>query len=94
MHVGFSIRQLAPRVLVSPTLLNKVERAVRFPSADLAIRCDHELGADGALIRLYGLVVAERQKTNSQQDIVTLAGRLHAALACSLNLSLSDPSQH
>jgi len=77
---GMSIRALAPRVLASPPLLEKVERAVRFPSADLAMRCDHELDADGALIRLHGLVVAERESATPHEDILSLAGSLHAAL--------------
>ncbi|NUT34371.1 MAG: helix-turn-helix domain-containing protein [Hamadaea sp.] len=80
LRAGLSMNQLAPLVLASPDLLAKVERAVRFPSEDLVTRCDHELGADGYLIRLHGLVVAERDIVKPPTDIAALAASLQAAL--------------
>jgi transcriptional regulator with XRE-family HTH domain len=77
---GLSINQLAPRVLASPDLLAKVERAERFPSADLTARCDQELAADGYLIRLHGLALAERDTARPYHDIARLAASLHSVL--------------
>jgi hypothetical protein len=86
LSAGLSARRLAPQVLASPGLLDKVERAQHFPSADLAGRCDRELDADGALIRLHGLVVAERAVVRPRADlpgneVARLVEILQAALA-------------
>jgi len=81
LRARLSMNQLAQRILVSPDLLAKVERAQRFPSADLVTRCDHELDADGYLVRLHGLVVAERDTAKPHRDLAGLAASLHAALA-------------
>jgi hypothetical protein len=81
-----SARQLAPQVLASPGLLDKVERAQRFPSVDLAVRCDQVLDAEGALIRLHGLVMAERAAVQPRRnlpgnEVARLVETLQAALA-------------
>lgn len=89
LAAGLSTRKLAPRVLAGPGLLDKVERAQRFASADLAGRCDAELGADGALIRLHRLAVAEREAASpharhagsANPEIARLIEALQAALA-------------
>ncbi|MEV6965700.1 helix-turn-helix domain-containing protein [Hamadaea sp. NPDC051192] len=78
LAAGLSTRHLAPRVLASPGLLDKVERAQRFPSVDLAARCDAELHADGALTRLHGLVVAQREATRPH---ARRAGSAHSEVA-------------
>lgn len=60
LRAGLLLRELAPQVLASETLLGKVEAARRFPSLDLAQRCDAVLATGGILTRLYPLLVAER----------------------------------
>ena len=89
LAAGLSTRQLGPLVLASPGLLDKVERAQRFASSDLAGRCDAELGADGALIRLHGLVVAKREADrphtrragSANPEVARLVDVLQSALA-------------
>jgi len=61
LTAGLSLTALASRVLVAPTLLGKIEAATRYPNSDLVERCDEVLGCGGALVRLHGLVEAERQ---------------------------------
>ena len=60
MRAGLSHYALAVRVHVQCSLIGKVELAQRHPSRDLAERCDRVLGAAGELLRLHGLVQAER----------------------------------
>jgi hypothetical protein len=57
---NLSLRQLGPKVFVSPSQLGLVEAARRFPSVDLAGRCDSVLNTGGVLARLHPLVSAER----------------------------------
>ncbi|BCJ76080.1 hypothetical protein CS0771_56240 [Catellatospora sp. IY07-71] len=57
---GLSLRRLGPQVFASPSQLRLVEAARRFPSMDLAGRCDSVLNTGGVLARLHPLVSAER----------------------------------
>ncbi|GAA1663345.1 hypothetical protein GCM10009745_01220 [Kribbella yunnanensis] len=50
---GLSLRQLAGRVGFDHSYLSQVERGQRPGSADLARRCDSELGTDGRLAETY-----------------------------------------
>jgi len=52
IEAGFSLRRLAPLVLVSHDLLARIEKAQRRPQPDLVDRLDAALGADGELCRL------------------------------------------
>lgn len=75
LAAGLSQAVLAQRVIAAPALVNKVELAVRFPSSDLAGRCDDVLAADGALVRLHKFVLAERAQTKAPADApVVLSG--------------------
>ena len=64
---GLSYAALARQVFVTADMVGKVEAGLRFPSLDLAQRADDLLHADGALVRLHGLAVAERQRQRAQR---------------------------
>jgi transcriptional regulator with XRE-family HTH domain len=53
LAVGLSLRQLATRIGYDHSYLSQVERGRRAGSADLARRCDQELGADGRLTATF-----------------------------------------
>ena len=55
LRAGMSQHALAPRVLRSPTMLGKVEKAIRYPTLDLAERCDLVLdtATEGGAAGLY-----------------------------------------
>jgi transcriptional regulator with XRE-family HTH domain len=53
---GLSLVALGRAVYTGPDLLRKVEKAARVPSAELIRRCDEELDAGGALVRLHCFV--------------------------------------
>ncbi|MEV0271148.1 helix-turn-helix transcriptional regulator [Hamadaea sp. NPDC050747] len=75
LAAGFSQAALASRVIMAASSLNKVELALRFPSADLAARCDDVLGAEGALVRLHKFVMAERARADEPlNEPVVLSG--------------------
>lgn len=57
---GLSQRALAERLFVSWATVGKVELGQRYPTLDLTQRCDELLHAGGVLVRLHGLVEAER----------------------------------
>lgn len=59
---GLSQAALAQQVFVSSQLIGKIEHATRFPSADVAHRCDQALETGGVLGRLLVLVEAERSR--------------------------------
>ncbi|WP_117214070.1 helix-turn-helix domain-containing protein [Allorhizocola rhizosphaerae] len=65
-RAGLSQNRLAERVFLSATLVGKVEMAQRFPTLDLAGRCDDVLDTDGILTRLYPLVAAERSQPTAE----------------------------
>lgn len=52
LAVGLSLTGLALRIHYSKSQLSKVERGIKRPSPGLVSRCDAELKADGALVRL------------------------------------------
>lgn len=68
LQVGLSQAVLAGKVLATSSLLNKIELGQRFPSADLAVRCDEVLRAGGALIRLQAFAAAERARSDSDLE--------------------------
>jgi transcriptional regulator with XRE-family HTH domain len=58
-------RELAVLVWHSQELVSKVEKGQRWPSWDLASRCDTALGTGGVLARLWPAV--ERQRLASDR---------------------------
>jgi transcriptional regulator with XRE-family HTH domain len=54
---GLSQTQLAKRVHCAPSLVSKIESAVRVPKEDLAEAFDDALGADGFFARLWPVVI-------------------------------------
>ncbi|MEV4129330.1 helix-turn-helix transcriptional regulator [Nocardia sp. NPDC049707] len=70
---GLSLRQLAPRVLVSHDLLWRIETAQRRPHPDLVDRLDRALGARGQLNRLaapFTDIVLQPQDISLEPDLV------------------------
>lgn len=62
-HRSLSQREVGQRVHASGDLICKIEKAFRWPPADLASRCDTVLDTGGILARLWPLVERERQIT-------------------------------
>ena len=91
---GLSQADLARMVLAAPSLVNKVELAQRFPSAELTVRCDRALDAREVLIRLHGFAVAERAAQRAgaadQPPTVGLTG-LEAVVLRRLLLAMLRP---
>lgn len=91
LAAGLSQRQLAQKVITAESMVNKVELARRVASVDLAMRCDEVLDADGALIRLHRLVLAERARDEEPADIpVVLYGLEARALRRLLAADIAD----
>jgi WD40 repeat protein len=63
---GYSQDELGRLTLHSGDTISKVEKAVRWPTEQLAQRCDMVLDTGGALKRLLPLVLAERRVTGSR----------------------------
>jgi hypothetical protein len=82
---GLSQAALGGLALHSGAEIGKVEKAERWPSADLAARCDDVLDTGGVLARLVPLVAAER--TAGGRDH-TRPGHTHAD-NCGLELAVS-----
>jgi transcriptional regulator with XRE-family HTH domain len=72
---GLTQRELAKLIWHSQEFVAKVEKAERWPSRYLAIRCDAELGTDGALARLWPAVERQR-RASDRRSRLTLARRL------------------
>lgn len=62
-------------------MLGKIENATRYPTLDLAERCDLVLECGGALVRLFGLLDAHRIALKPRDDVAVLMGRLMRAVA-------------
>lgn len=62
-HRHLSQHELGQRVHASGDLICKIEKALRWPPADLAALCDSVLDTGGILTRLLPLVDRERQIT-------------------------------
>jgi transcriptional regulator with XRE-family HTH domain len=58
---GLSQAELGRLALSSGDMIGKVEKAERWPTPELAKRCDTLLGADGGLIRLMPIVLHQRE---------------------------------
>jgi transcriptional regulator with XRE-family HTH domain len=65
---NLSQAELGRLVLHSGHTIGKVEKAERWPSAELARRCDEVLAAGGALDRLWPLVERERRCERGDAD--------------------------
>ncbi len=78
LAAGLSQRQLARKVITDVSMVNKVELAHRVASADLAKRCDEVLDAEGALIRLHQLVLAERARDAELDELPVVLSRPEA----------------
>ena len=66
---------LGALVWQSPEILAKVEKGQRWPSADLAVRCDRVLGAGGALTALWPLVERQRLGCDGRRRLVDRGSR-------------------
>ncbi|GLL07246.1 helix-turn-helix domain-containing protein [Dactylosporangium matsuzakiense] len=64
---GVSQAELARLVHVSPDLIAKVEKAVRWPTDALAASCDRALDTDGRLAALWPSVAREREAGKRQE---------------------------
>jgi tRNA (Thr-GGU) A37 N-methylase/DNA-binding XRE family transcriptional regulator len=62
---GLSQAALARLVHVHPDLIAKVEKAVRRPTRELAVGCDAQLRAGGALLGLWLIAAAERSRAGA-----------------------------
>jgi transcriptional regulator with XRE-family HTH domain len=65
---GFSQDRLGAIVFVSGDTVSKVEKALRFPTRDLAVDCDAALETGGSLSRLWVLVEAHRASQLAHVD--------------------------
>ena len=91
LAAGLSQQQLAQKLITAASMVNKVELAHRVASADLAKRCDEVLGADGVLIRLHKLMLAERARDAEPAELpVVLSGPEARALRRLLSVDLTD----
>jgi DNA-binding XRE family transcriptional regulator len=71
--------QLGALVYVSADLVAKVEKAVRWPSKELASRCDAVLNTGGVLMELLPIVDHERRRMSNTKIAAgssTVAGEL------------------
>jgi transcriptional regulator with XRE-family HTH domain len=73
---GLSQAALARQVHVHRDLIAKIERAVRWPSEDLAIRCDALLQTAGELHHLWPSVDAERKQRHLSAAAARITERL------------------
>jgi transcriptional regulator with XRE-family HTH domain len=76
---GFSQDRLGAIIFVSGDTISKVEKALRFPTRDLAADCDAALETGGSLTRLWALVEADRASQPSHVD--NAASNLQTALS-------------
>lgn len=83
IRAGFSLRQLAPMVLVSHDMLARVERAQRRPRHDLVDRLDRVLEAKGELRRLAAPFTASTSgpSTPAVVEPESIVGALRALIA-------------
>jgi len=66
---GLSLAQLGQRVFASADLIAKVEKARRWPGAELVERCEAVLDSGGLLQRLYAFAQAERVAPTIEDDL-------------------------
>ena len=76
---GLSLRALAGIVPYSSATLHKVEAGLRWPSRDLAERCDAALGGGGVLTRLWPWVEAEQRASDGRRRQLRPAARVAGA---------------
>ena len=62
-----TLRDLAGRVWLSQESLAKIEKAERWPSEHLTIRCDEVLGTDGVLADLWPQVEQLRVRLDGRR---------------------------
>lgn len=107
IEAGLSLRLLAGRVFAAKTLVASVETGLRFPSLDLAARCDEVLAAGGALVRLHAFAVAGRDdqrhahrpdgldpaETVQLRRLLAAINLVTVAQTVPANLSLLDPDR-
>jgi transcriptional regulator with XRE-family HTH domain len=96
---GYSQGRLAQRMPHSEATIAKVESGERWPTEDLARRCDEVLQTGGALAGLWPAVRAEQQASDgrrrrrkeSGETSVADARRLLSMVLADVNLSASHP---
>ncbi|MEU4968482.1 helix-turn-helix domain-containing protein [Streptomyces smyrnaeus] len=67
-HRGRSLGKLSARINYSPSYMARVERGDQAASADLVTAYDHELRAEGALIRKYRRIQAAASSSCETRD--------------------------
>lgn len=67
-HRGRSLGKLSARINYSPSYMARVERGDQAASADLVTAYDHELRAEGALIRKYRRIQAAASPSHETRD--------------------------
>lgn len=58
---GLTQAELGRRMAYDHSFISRVERGSRWPTRELALRCDEFLGADGELVELWRTADRERQ---------------------------------
>ncbi|MGI5349460.1 helix-turn-helix domain-containing protein [Streptomyces sp. CA-250714] len=67
-HRGYSLGELSKRINYSPSYMARAERGDQAASADLVTAYDHELRAEGALIRKYRRIRAAASQRHETRD--------------------------
>lgn len=96
---GYSQGRLARRMPHSEATIAKVESGERWPTEDLARRCDDVLQTGGALVVLWPAVRAEQQASDGRRrrrkevddSSVADARRLLSMVLADTNLSATHP---
>ncbi|WP_405804844.1 helix-turn-helix domain-containing protein [Streptomyces sp. NBC_01187] len=68
-HRGRSLGKLSGRINYSPSYMARVERGDQAASADLVTAYDHELRAEGALVRKYRRIQATASPSPETRDL-------------------------
>lgn len=68
LAAGMSMGELAKRITYSKSYLSKIENDLSPPTSDLARRCDHELGTEGALLALVPSEPRKKPAKNAAPD--------------------------
>jgi transcriptional regulator with XRE-family HTH domain len=91
LRAGLSLQVLGTQVFQAATTLGKIEAGQRYPHAALAENCDAVLGCGGALVRLHGLVEAERVIRREQDSRANDAAGLLLGLLRDVAAAVPQP---
>lgn len=74
-HAGLTQAELGRKMAYDHSFISRVERGSRWPTRELALRCDELLGASGELVDLWRQADLERQSPHRPAaDPATVAG--------------------